>query len=102
MPIVMRLEHVGFVDPGRGIVLHIVVGDPVEGWRFPVAGVVPGLLKHQIFDRDELERPIGQRFVDQDSGLVEIGVRSVAIDARVRRLLNAEDVRAKEMNAHRT
>jgi hypothetical protein len=65
-----------------------------------VPGRVPGLLEHQILDRDQFERAVGLRLVDQDRRLQKVRVSAGPVHAGIGRGGDAEQVGAEEVNAH--
>src|SRR3546814_3088889 len=84
MTVVMRLEHMRFVERRRRIVDHMLEGDAMERGRRLVSRRSPGAGENQILDRHELQRTVSLRFVDENRGLEEIGVRTGPVHARIR------------------
>ncbi len=72
----------------------------MEGGQALVPRPVPRLPEDEVLDRDQLQRPVLARLVDQDGRLSEINVGAVAVDPRIWRSGDPEQVRAEEMDAH--
>ena len=98
MTVEMWLERVRLVDRRPRVIGRRAVRDAMKHRWFTAAGSPPRLREHQILHRNELERTVRLRFVDENARRSEIGVRAAAADSKRRRSADAEKVRAKEVN----
>src|SRR3546814_13383162 len=97
MTVVMRLEHMRFVERRRRIVDHMLEGDAMERGRRLVSRRPPGAGENQILDRHQLQRTVSLRLVDEDRRAEKRGVSTGDIHARPGRASTAGKVWA----AHR-
>ena len=78
----MRLEHVGLVSFGAGIVGHRVVRRAVKRRRGGLTCRSPASGEDQVLDCNQLERTVILRLVDEDAWLAEVRVGADAVYAR--------------------
>src|SRR5687767_6209669 len=79
--LIMRFPAMRLVDLRLRLVGQELVWAAMKGWRLLLAEArVPSGGKDEVLDRDEHERSVGLRLVDEHGGVTEVGVSARPAD----------------------